>query len=461
MAFARVRIQRFILGSTLLGPTLLLSILGAAHAQLPAGTTDTSSSSSQPQTTQQAEDPLRTEAADALTRRDFPLALKLLTPLTAKYPADARVLFDLASAEDALSDTDPAQTSAAEQTYKKAIAADPTYLEPHLALGLLLARNHRDPEARAELTRATTLNTPDPNLHARALRALAHLDRTSDPGAARDALLSALKLTPETPEDALLSADLAEYAQDLPAAEAAYRRLLQRTPGDPAATAALAHLLTTGNRVAEAEPLLTAALSAHPGEPSLTAQLASLYLQQNKPEQATGLVQKLHAASPGNAAISRLYARLLSQSGQYAQSEPIFAALSAQAPADPNLLDDRADALIHLKRFAEAQPLLERALALPSAFPSKEAMAEAASHLAFAATQNNDPNTVLRALQLRATVLPQSASSLFLAAAAHDRLHHLKLASEAYRQFLSAADGNFPEEEGEARHRLIALEHTK
>lgn len=460
MALTHVTMQRPI--RSILCPTLLLSILGAAHAQLPAGTSDASSSSSQARPQAQQEDPARTQAADALDHHEFQTALKLLTTLAQKYPGDARVLFDLASAQDALDQIIPA-----EATYRRAIAADPTFFEPHLALGLLLARHNRPADARAELQAATTLNSAagagaeDPALKARAFRALAHLDRTSNPAEARDALLSALKLSPETPDDILLSADLAEGAQDTAAADAALRRLLSRAPNDPAATTALAHLLLAHNRSAEAEPLLSAALAAHPDDPGLTAQLATLYVHQNQPEQATALLQKLHARDPQNPAVTRLYARLLSQSGQYESSEPLFAALSTQAPADPTLLDDRADALIHLKRYAEAQQILDRATAQPSAFSNREDLAAAASHLAFAASQNNDPNTTLRALQLRATILPQSPSSLFLAATAHDKLHHVRQASDLYKQFLSVANNKFPDEEWEARHRLIALDHMK
>jgi len=58
-------------------------------------------------------------------------------------------------------------------------------------------------------------------------------------------------------------------------------------------------------------------------------------------------------------------------------------------------------------------------------------------------------------------VLPQSPSSLFLAATAHDKLHHTKQATDLYKQFLSVANGQFPDEEWEARHRLITLDHTK
>lgn len=433
---------------------LCLTLTLSAHAQLPPGTTD-ASSSSQAQSPQK-EDPLRTEAAEALDRRDFPTALRLLTDLAQRYPADAHVLFDLASAEDALD-----QTTVAEATYRRAITADPKGLAPHLALGLLYARNSRNAEAHSELEMATTLPVSDPALKARAFRALAQLDRTSDPPAASDALLSAIKLTSETPDDLLLSAELAEQARDPASAEAAYRRLLARTPNDPSATAALSHLLIAQNRGGEAEPLLAAALAAHPDDPGLTAQLATLYVRQNKPQEATALAEKLHRADPTNPAVTRLYARLLSQTGQYDRSEPLLAGLASRENADPALLDDEADALIHLKRFAEAERLLQRAVSQPSAFPTPDDLGSAASHLAFAASQNNDPETTLRALQIRAKVLPQSPSALFLAATAQDKLHHLKLASELYKQFISVANGKFPDEEWEARHRLIALDHMK
>jgi len=463
--------HRLSVAAALLSITLLLTD-AAAHAQLPAGTTDASSSSSQTTT---PPDPLRTQATDALDRQDFPTALKLLTTLADRNPTDPHVLFDLASAQDALSETDPSQTSTAVATYRRAIAADPTYFEPHLALGLLLARNHQTAAARSELLTAVTLNAPDSALKARAYRALAHLDQTLNPAESRDALLNALKLSPETDDDTLLSAALAEAAHDAPSAEAAYRRILARSPGDPSATAALAHLLLASNgpgsannppgsanaRATEVEALLTEALADHPNDPILSSQLVSLYVRQGNPTAALALAEKLHAARPADTDLTRLYARLLSQTGDYARAEPLFAQLSAQSPVDSTLLDDRADALIHLQRPAEAQPLLQRAIAQPAAFPTPSDLGNAASHLAFAATQNNQPEVALQALALRATVLPQSPATLFLAASANDKLHRVRQATDLYKEFLATANGKFPDEEFEARDRLVALAHTR
>ena len=56
------------------------------------------------------------------------------------------------------------------------------------------------------------IQTAAPELRGRALRALAHLDETSNPAAAREELLAALKLTAETPDDVLMGAELADRA---------------------------------------------------------------------------------------------------------------------------------------------------------------------------------------------------------------------------------------------------------
>jgi tetratricopeptide (TPR) repeat protein len=431
------------------GLCFALILAPTAHAQLPAGTTD----ATQPQ--QQKHDPLLAQASEALEKQDYPAALKLLTTLAERNPNDVHILYDLASTQDALD-----QTPAADSTYRRAIAADATYFPPHLALGLLLARNNQRTEAHAELLKATTLTTDNPLLKARAFRALARLDQTTNPASASDELLSALKLSPETADDILLSGELAEASGDPTSAEAAYRRVLAVDPQNHDATADLTHLLLH-QKPDQAETLLKAALAKDPDDPTLNAQLASLYDRQEKSAEALPIAEKLHAAHPDDVAITRLLARLYSRNQQYDQAATLYAKLVAANPQDPTLLDDTADALIHLKRFAEAEALLKRATANPAGFPTKDDLGNAASHLAFASSANNDPTGTLQALTLRATVLPNSPSSLFLEATAHDKLHHTKQATDLYKQFLSVANGQFPDEEWEARHRLITLEHMK
>jgi predicted Zn-dependent protease len=448
ITLTQLRPRRLSVTASLIFFALLLT--GRLHAQLPAGTSD----AAEPRPTEQ--DPARAQANAALDKQDYPTALKLLTTLTDKNPTDAHLLYDLGFTQDALD-----QTAAADATYRRSIAADAKYFEPHLGLGLLLARSGKLPEARTELALATTLSTDNQPLKARAYRALARIDRTANPSQASDELLSAIKISSETPDDVLLAGELAEATGDAAGAEAEYRRLLAADPNNQDATAALVHLLINQKKTDQAEALLTAALANDPNNSTLNVQLASLYEQQNKVAEALPLIQKLHAAHPEDAALTRLFARLYSRNDQYDKASALYDALVVASPQDPTLLDDSADAKIHLKNFAEAEALLKRAIAQPSSFPSKDDLGLAASHLAFAASQNSDPETTLQALDIRGTVLPQSPSSLFLAATAHDKLHQTKQAKDLYQQFLSVANDKFPDEEWEARHRLLTLEHMK
>jgi predicted Zn-dependent protease len=427
---------------------IFLTPLG--FAQLPAGTRD---ATAQPVTQQ---DPLRSQAADALARQDYATAARLLSTLAEKNPKDAQVLYNLGSVQDSLN-----QTAEAEASYRRAIAASPNLLEPHLALGLLLARTGKPAEAHTELAAAAAIPKGDPALRARAYRAMARLDQSGNPSGASEELLAALKLSPETPDDILLTGELAQANNDPAGAETSFRRVLAADPSNAEATAALVHLYLEQRKLDQAESLLTAALQKHPDDPALNSQLASLYESQNKTDKAFPIVEKLHTADPNDPAVARLLARLYVRDHQYDKALPIYVALSAASPGDPTLLDDQADTLIRMRRAADAEPLLKRAVADPNAFPSPEAYGIAASHLAFAAANNNDPATVLHALELRAKVLPPSTSTIFLAATAHDKLHQVKEASDLYKQFLAAAKGQFPDEEWEAKHRLAALEHTR
>ena len=417
------------------------------------------------------------QANDALAASDFAAAFKILTGLNAQTPNNPQVLYDLGLTLEALAPETPNPTApdpkapTAEFYYRHSITANPLFAAPHVALGLLLARSARPVEARSELLTATQLPDAAPALKARALRALAKLaligndQQASNSTAASAELLAALNLTPEAPEDIVLAAEIAESAADLPAAERAYRRYLALDPQDPQAIATLAHVLLAERRPADAEALLTPALAAHPSDPSLTALLARADISSDDPAkvaQAAPLLEKLHAANPQDANIARLLARVYLDTDHPDQADPLYAALiSAQSQAgknpDPTLLDDRAETLLRLHRPGAAETLLKQAVANPAAFPTRAALGAAATHLAFAAAEIDDPRTTLQALALRATVLPPSPPALFLEASANDSLHQIAKAIDLYKQFLAAAGTDYPDQASQARQRLAAL----
>ena len=400
-------------------------------------------------------------ANDALAAQEWAKAVKLLQSLAEAYPKDAHLLYDLGSAEDALD-----HGTAAERDYRAAILDDGGYREPRVALGLLLARGGKMEDARAELAAASAIpngkDEADKLLRARALRALARIDEKARPGEARDELLAALSISHETPDDKLMAAELAESAGNgKDAAEAAYRGALVDTPNNPGAVAALAHLLAGEKKYTEAQKLLTDGLAANPGDEPMTLQLASIYAAEDKAPEALPMLEAFHAAHPEDLRGTRLLAEMYVNAKDYAKAEPLLASLGAQSPRDGELQDLRAQALLHLRQGAEAERILRRVVGDRSAFQTTEAWGLAAFDLAFAASGNGEPLTVLQILSERAKVLAPSPPILFLTAISQDKLHHIPEAVQAYKEFLAASDGALPNEEFEARHRLVTFEHTK
>jgi Flp pilus assembly protein TadD len=438
-------------------PALLALLCAHATAQqLPPGTHSVDEPSRQDATAQQVR-----EAESDLEQQNYPAAEVKLKALATARPRDAHVLYDLGFAAERNQ-----EESEAAKAYAAAIAADPDLAEARVALGLLDARAGRRDEAHGELRAAANLSSASPELRGRALRALATLDESSDPAAAQQELAEALKLTPEAPVDTLTAAEMAERAGDAPGAEAAYRRVLAEIPEEPNATAGLAHVLQQQNKLVEAEQVLTSGLKIRPNDPRLLAQLANVDAAAGKPEQAVPLLEQARAAEPAlaaDASVTRLLARLKGLSGDNAGAAQLYEALAADPKGsnDPALLDALGSAYVRLARYADAETVLAKAVSQRAEFHDDDAWGEAAGHLAFVASKNGKPQETLQALTARATVLPNTPVTLFLEATAHDTLHQTKDAEKAYRAFLAMADGKYPDQEFEARHRLVALKNMK
>ena len=260
----------------------------------------------------------------------------------------------------------------------------------------------------------------------------------------------------------MFAAELASSAGNgQEAAEATYRKLLVTTPNAPEATAALAHLLVQEKKFVEAEDLLSTALKAHPSDEALTIQLAAAYTADGKRGQAIPLVEELHIANPADATTARLLANLYMDAKDYAHAEPLLATLVVQNPKDGELAELEGEALIHARRYPDAIGVLTNVVAEPSDFPNQEDWGQAAFQLAFAASENGQPVLVLKVLSIRARVLPTSVPILFLTAISEDKLRHVKVAEQAYKDFLAASNGALPDEEFEARHRLLTLQKSR
>jgi predicted Zn-dependent protease len=386
-------------------------------------------------------------AEAAIASSDWKTAEAKLDPWLVAHPSDARALFDAGYVADAQNRLDDAAA-----LYHRAIAADPKSLESHLSLGLLLARQNKSEEARPELVTATTLDPGEagPALKARAWRALASIDRDTNPTEASTDLLEALKLAPETTADSLLAADLAEKSGQLDDAAAAYRRILTGDPKSLPANIGLAHILIVLKQYPDAETLLRAALGQLPGDPTLTAQLATVLAAQDKAE-ALPLLQQLHAAHPDTPAITRMLASVLADAGDYAGSDQLYTGLLATNPSDVALLVAHGQNLVHQASFAQAYTVFDKATQIDAS------TAEGWSGLAFTASRTGHYDVTLHALAMRSKLQPETASTLFLWATAYDSLHQKQQALAYYHRFLDADAGKFPNQEWQARQRLQVL----
>jgi Flp pilus assembly protein TadD len=388
------------------------------------------------------------QAEAAIVKADWKAAEAKLDPWLAAHPGDARALFDAGYVADAQS-----RLEAAAGFYRRAVEANPQSFEARVELGMLLARQGNISDARTELTKATELDPGEAGAvaKARAWRALAEIDRANDPSKASEELLEALKLSPETSNDTLLAAELAAQTGQLDAAEQAYRRMLAKDPKSAAANAGLAHLLIARKQYPEAETLLRGALENAPEDTALTAQLATVLAAEDKAE-ALPLFQKLHEAHPKDEAITRMLAAVLDDAGDEAGSDKLYVSLLAASPEDPKLLVAHGQNLIRQLKYAEAFAAFDKATRLD------ESNADGWSGVAFAASKTNQPAITLHALTMRSKFLPENSSTYFLWATAYDTLHDKAHAAAYYHHFLDSSAGKLPNQEWQARQRLLVLE---
>ncbi len=426
-----------------------LAIVGAAgawgQAQLPPGTRV------EDQRAQAAEHSPLAEAEAAIDTKNYGRARGLLDAYLSAHPADARALFDRGYCDDA-----EGHLEAAEGFYRKAIAADPKQFEARLALGLLLAQAG-SADARAELETAVTLEPNPPNAvaKAQAYRTLARLLRQSDPDQAKNDLIEALKLSPESIDDTLLTAEIAEAAGDDAVAEEAYRRVLKIQQDSSAAMAGLAHLLLKEKKYTEAEPLLKSALARDPDDPALNAQLAALLGAEGKTDEAVGALEKLHQLKPGDREIGMMLADAYVQSEDYEKADAVYAHLLASAPNDPEVASARGQVLIREQKYQEALEMFQRAVKL------RQDDSDAWGGIAFAASKTGQFQLTVDALTMRSKLVSDTPVTYFLWATAYDNLHQYRQSVEYYQLFLKSALGKFPDEEWQAKQRLAVLEKNK
>jgi len=388
------------------------------------------------------------QAETLIEQHDFAKARQLALQALTANPKDVRAVYDLGYIEESAD-----HAKEAEQDYRQAIGMDASLPQPHIALARVLDDTSRPDEAREQRQLVANDAKADPALRAEAFRALADTDADAHPDAARQELLEALKLSPETPQDTLLTGRLAETSGNDAVAAQAYQKLLDEKQATEQATIALDRLELKQKRYADVVALAQPAHEKFPDNPILAAQLAGALTNTGKPEQAVPLLEQAHQADPLNQAVTRMLADLNNENGHPEIAESLYVALLKDHPKDPDLLTAYGASLVREKRYFEAVPPLEQAVAL------KPTLGDAWGSLAFANSRLQKFQDTLKDLAERKKYLPENASTYYLWAISYDRLRRIKEAEAYYHRFLDADGGKFPDQEFQVRHRLAAMEH--
>jgi tetratricopeptide (TPR) repeat protein len=401
------------------------------------------------------------QAEDAIQKNDFTAAETLLKKAIDKDHNNYQAWFDLGFVLNRLGRADESIAA-----YRKSVTAKPDVFESNLNLGFMLARAN-NPEAEQFLRAATTLK---PTAHpeegqARAWLALAHLLENKEPEDAFQAYGKASELTPKDPEPHLSAGLLHERQKEFSAAEAEYKQVLTLDPHnidphniDPhtmEAAIGLTNLYMKSGRLGEAEPLLRRLGAERPDDAGIHLQLGRVLAAQGKKEDAITEIQTSLKLAPADSDAQRDLADLLVQSKKLPDAEQVYRDLIKAHPNDAELHQLLGEVLLKERKYPDAQ---QEFLATVKIKPD---FGDAYGSLAIAANENQNYALTIKALEVRAKLLPETPASYFLRASALDHLRDYKQAAQYYHLFLDAANGKYPDDEWKARHRLIWIESKK
>ena len=389
-------------------------------------------------------------AEELIEKRDYPAAEPLLRKAVESDPKNYVAWFDLGFVENGLGKLDESIAA-----YRKSVAAKPDVFESNLNLGLQLAKSEQ-PDSEKFLRAATQL-TPTSHVdegHERAWLSLAHVLEEAKPEEALSAYRQAAALQPKDPEPHLAAGHLLEQANKFADAEQEYKQALALDPASDALTG-LANLYMQGRRFPDAEEYLRKLVAAHPEQAPPHVQLGRVLAAQGKNDEAIAELQAAAKLAPNDLSVQRDLADLYVATGKSDLAESAYRALVAARPQDAELHRGLGQTLLRQKKFVEAQ---QEFLATTKLNPQ---LCEAYGDLAFAANENKNYPLAIKALDVRAKCLPEIPITYFLRASAFDHLRDYKQAATNYHLFLNTANGKYPDQEWQAKHRLIAIEPKK
>jgi len=389
------------------------------------------------------------QAEAAMQKRDFTGAEALLKKVVAAHPQSYRAWFDLGYLYNETS-----RTPESIDAYRKSVEAKPDVFESNLNLGIVLARQGNQEEAAKYLKAATQLK-PTANGDegvARAWLSLGILEASTHSQEALAAYDKAAALTPRDPEPHLSAGLLLEKQDKMEEAAAEYKAAAACDPKSTEALAGLANVYSKEKKLPEAETQLRALLALDPNDAGAKTQLGRVLAAEGKSYEAARVLGSGTTASPADPRAALELGTIYVKAGNNAAAEEQFRIALRGLPQDPEVHFALGSLLMAQKRYPESQEELLTAVKL------KPDLSTAYGNLAVVAAENKNYTLAIRALDERSKYLPETPATYFLRATSYDNLKATAKAVENYKQFLAADGGKMPDQEWQARHRLMAID---
>ncbi len=374
---------------------------------------------------------------------------------------------------------DAKQYEQAAQLFTQAIQADPKDYAAHFHLALVYSLTGKDADAIPEYQKTLELQ---PGLYQAELNLGILLVREKRAKEAVGMLDAAVRTKPQEFRAQWHLAEALLASGDAAGAEAHYRAAAELDPKSAPAELGLGRAQAGQNRLAEAAGHFRKAAELDGNFNGALLELAGLYEQNHQPEEAIALYQKF----PGNVEAERRLGGLLMEAKRYGEAIPYLEKAVAHDATPANRLVLATAYQLNQQPQKALEQLGEAAASAPGSYDlhmrygrqlrDARQFVPAANQFAAAAKIKPDSPEAwneLAAMLNSAEQYPQALAALdrvhalgaevagdyFLRATILDRLHEYKPALEAYRKFLDTSGGRNPNQEFQARHRMITIEH--
>lgn len=384
-------------------------------------------------------------AQSAIQRKDYEGAVNDLKPLVSAYPRYAPAWFDLAYAYSGLNQNDDAVSA-----YHKAIENDPKLYQARLNLGILLLNMNRPADALPQLKEAAALKPQD-------ARARLYLGRayelTGDAADAGKELQNAAALKPSSAESLVEVGQFEFNQKDFSAARDAFEKAAAMDPKLAEAQLGAGMALVNLKQEKAAIPYLEQYLSANPTDLKTRFELASVQRYLGEGQDALQNFQVIEQKSPSFPGLDEAFAIVYGSLKQFPAAEKYDRLAIASSPNQAPLHRNLGDVLMQERNYPEAESEFRTALKLDN--HDRDAATGLAASLYFQKRYTE----AIPLLQQLVQAPPATASNYFFLAASYDQLHDTRPAITAYQQFLSLAQGGYPDQVWQAQQRIKLLQH--